>query len=837
VNQRWQLGSLTVAIGVLSSGFQPAIAEVITSDAIPRLQNFPRAATSLQEWVAQDPQPQLLRITNVQWTATADGLDIQLDTSDGTLSPSTPSPSGNRLITEIPNAVLDTPPEQILQADNPAPGIATIAIRQATPTSVQIVLTGTTKLPTAQVQVSDRRLRLSVLPPEEDTEEGSEEELVVTAQKRPERPQDVPISITTLDRPTILDAQINFLRDIAVNTPNFYATTGDRAFNFYSIRGLSNSNFLTRDSAGFYIDDVPYEYAHQFLSGVFFDLERIEVLRGSQSTLYGRNSQAGVVNILSRQPSNTPEFSLSAGYGNFAQHQFQGATGGAIVPDRLTFRLAGAYNARDGSTKITNLDNERANDLSSGGVRGILQWTPSKEWTVSLNAGYSGNNDGDTIYVPITQDDPFKIERNQVGKLNLGINTQSLRIAYDGPKFRFTAITGRNHTDLRYRFDADYTGTDLFNSDVTLESTIWTQEVRLQSPKTASNFQWTIGGFFQARSFDIVPQSTTTTPLAAAAFGTPAGTNRLSAEYEQTTFAAFGQIDFKPVEPLTLTAGLRYESSQETLDRDSKFEALTGEITPSGISLRDSKVSDDVVLPRFAISYRFSPSILLYGSATRGYKPPTQNYQAEDRTLRRVAAEKSWNYEVGLKSSFWNDRLSVNFAAFWNDISNYQVVLAGPNGFFQDIVNAEVKVRGVELEVVAKPIAGLELIAGVGTAKATYRDYRNPFTGESFRGNRLIFSPDYTYNVALQYRSPGGFFSRLEIQGYGTVFFNDPNTVKEDPVTLVNLRVGFEQKNYGLYLYVNNLFDREYVNQAFSDSVLASYGDRRTFGFLVRTSF
>jgi iron complex outermembrane receptor protein len=121
--------------------------------------------------------------------------------------------------------------------------------------------------------------------------------IVVTAEKTPEDPLDVPISLTVLTEDELEDAQINSIRDVAANTPNFFTSVGDRAFNFYSIRGNSNSNFLVRDSVGFYLDDVPIEYFHQLFPGDLFDLEQVEVLRGPQNTLYGRNSIAGVVNV------------------------------------------------------------------------------------------------------------------------------------------------------------------------------------------------------------------------------------------------------------------------------------------------------------------------------------------------------------------------------------------------------------------------------------------------------------------------------------------------------------------------------------------------------------
>jgi iron complex outermembrane receptor protein len=506
----------------------------------------------------------------------------------------------------------------------------------------------------------------------------------------------------------------------------------------------------------------------------------------------------------------------------------------------LRFRIAGAYNARDGFTKDTLLD-EGANDQSAITGRANLLWTPTKEWSISFNATGSANQDGDNTFVPINQRDRFKVDRNIPGNTDLSVNTQALRIKYEGTAFNFTAITARNSTNLSYQSDGDYTSEDFLRLNVEQDSQIWSQEIRLQSPANADRFRWIIGGYFQSRDFDLDPQSTEYTAAGATAFNLPAsGTEGTIARYDQTTLAGFGQIDFKPIKPLTLTAGLRYENSREELDRVF-FISSDGREVPTGEALNDSTTEDDILLPKFAVEYRFTPNLSAYGSVTRGYKPPTQNYQTRDLALLEVKPEKSWNYEIGLKSSWLDNRLSANLAFFWNDISDYQVALAGDAGFFEDITNAEVGINGVELELKATPIDGLDVIAGFGYADAKFTQYTNPFTGQNFKDNRLLYAPEFTYNLALQYRSRGGILGRVELQGLGSYFFDDANALKQDSFALVNTRLGYEQKSYSIYFYVNNLFDERYFTSAFVSPAVAdplvSYGDRRTFGVQFKTNF
>ena len=698
-------------------------------------------ATTVREWKAQINN-YLAIVTQIEVRSTIDGVDIILITADGEQLQGITSIEGNNLIIDIPNAQLDLPEKEFRQ-ENPVKGIASITVTTSGVNNLRVMVTGMKGTPVGEAITTPQGITISLIPTVPLAETPDQViDIIVTAQKQPEKLQDVPISVTTFSQQEIEDARIDSFRDVAANTPNFFTTVGDRAFNFQTIRGLGNANFLSRDSISFFIDDVPYENVHQLLQGALFDLERVEVLRGPQSTLYGRNSQAGVINVISRQPTDFLEFTLGASYGDFNERQVQFSVSDAIIADKLGFRIAGIYDARDGFTENTFLDDD-ANEQSSLAGRVNLVWTPSNRWNISFNATGAANNDGDNTYVPIDQEDPFETELNVPGNTDLSINTQSLRIGYEGEGFKLTSITARNDTNINYNLDTDYSREDLSELFVRQETTILSQEIRFQSPDDAARLRWILGGYFQDRNFDIDPQESRFSSAAGAAFfGIEAsGATIIQGRYDQTAFAFFGQIDFKPIDPLTLTAGLRYENSEEELERRS-FIVFEEDNSAEDTPFVDSTVDDDAFIPKFAIEYSFSPNLATYVSIARGYKPPTQNYSTDDPTLRDVRAEKSWNYEVGVKSSWFGDRLSLNVAGFINDVSDFQVTLTGDTGFFEDITNAEVLIKGFEIEAKAVPVTGLDLIAGFGYTDAEYTDYVNPFTGEDFEGNRLIYAPE-----------------------------------------------------------------------------------------------
>ncbi len=803
-----------------------ALANKLGNPSIKERLTLPSASEQRAIWLAQTATA----ITGVQLNSGQNGLEIILETSAKEALQGKTSRQENSLIVEIAKAQLQLSSGSTYRKDDPFPGIAVVVVEAVEADMVRVTVTGKDGVPEGAIVQRPSGFQLSVLPPE------PEEEITVTAQKRPESPQNVPISLTTLNRQQIKDANVKSVRDVAAQTPNLYTSAGDRSFNFQAIRGLGNSNYLVRDSISFFLDDVPYENIHQFLPGELFDLERVEVLRGPQGTLYGRSSQAGVINVISRPPSNDTEVTVGAGYGSFNQRQAQLSWSDAIVKDKLKFRLSGAYDARDGFTKNVLL-NEDANEQESLFGRFNLLWTPTPQWNISFNANGGRNRDGENTFVPFSQADPFINRSNIPGSLDVVLNTQSLKATYEGSGFTFTSITARNQTDLDYAQDTDYTPNDLLRSRSKIPSTIWSQEFRFQSPNTAKKWRWLAGGYFQSRSLNL-DLSTEFTPLVSS-LGFPVGVSRTNAEFDQRTYAVFGQVDYQPIEALTLTAGLRYERFWDQLNLSKVFEDPVLGAAPSGLTLQDSVTEGDVLLPRFAVQYRVNPAVTLYGTIARGYKPGTQNYSASSIDTLIVRPESLWNYEVGVKTNWLNNRLSANLAFFWSDVDNYQILLNDPTGINTFIANGGVSTKGFELELNAKPAKGVELIAGFGYTDARFTRYTNPFTGQNFNGNRLTFAPDFTFNVGVQYRHSVGFFGRVDLQGVGTVFFDDTNRLKQDPFALVNARVGYEWKSGGVYLYVKNLFDQTYVTTAFTGFFddLASYGDRRTVGIQVRANF
>lgn len=828
--QAWITCSISVVMGTLGEGAiaQPSeINAIHPSPQMPRLQDWQPPAMTLSEWLAQMPDP--VQITGIRLNPTPDGMDVVLETSSNEPLQSNIVRRGKVLVLEVRNVQLAE--GQSFQQDNPIPGISRVSMTAPEANQVLVEITGTDEVPEAEILTNNQFLILSVIPSE------PEEEVIVTAQKTPERLQDVPISITVLDEQEIEDADITSFTEVANSTPNFsFFNRGDsRLFSIYSVRGITNLSFASRDAVGFYIDDVPYDYGG-FLDLDLIDLQRVEVLRGPQSTLYGRSSLAGVVNIITRKPSNQFEIRGIAGYGSFDNVNLRAVLNVPLIEDHLFFRLSGGYESRDGYTRNIFLDRD-ADEKSGGTGRAQLLWMPSQQWEISLNTSFDDYQDGVAPLVLLSQDDRFESNQNFPDFNNLTANAQALKVAYQSSDIRVTSITTRRFSNQDAGIDLDYTPADGRVEFFNYSSTVWTQELRLQSSNATSPFQWLLGGYFE--SFHFNNRDRIQYGIDARRLGSrfPPGFELTLSELNNSSLAAFGQVSYQPIAPLTLTAGLRYESTRSKLaDYERTFTANARPIPVTVRAFPEIEQNDDAWLPRFLVQYRFSPNAMLYSSIARGYRPAGVNFSPFSDTTATYEAETSWNYELGFKTNWINDRLALNGAIFYSPVDNFQFVGFQLGRLF--IGNANVNIVGGELELKATPAKGFDITAGLGITSAEFDGYTDPLTGRSFDGNQVPYSPTLTYNLGLQYRSQVGWFGRVELVGFGTTYFNDSNDFKQGTFAIVNARLGYEAKNYGVYLFANNLFDTEYLTQVLTTPPARGiYGAPATVGVQFRSQF
>ncbi|WP_414619657.1 TonB-dependent receptor [Calothrix sp. CCY 0018] len=659
---------------------------------------------------------------------------------------------------------------------------------------------------------------------------SSDIEPTVTAQKLTQE-QELPLSSTAISDEEVREFLINYLEEIAKKIAKYNYSPkyerGNELSNYIIMQGLNNPKFLTpQDRVAFYIDDIPVDYNNLFLLSSP-ELDRVQVLGTPQSSIIGKNSSGGVVNAIPRQANSEPEVIVGASYGKYNSRELQFSLNDALVEDKLALRIAGVYKGQNGFIENIATD-EKIGERARFAARGQLLWTPTSDWKISFNSYNTFIDDGHPAFNKLNPSEPFEVDINTEGYNKYSTNTQALKVGYKGKGFRATSITARRFSQQAFLLPGT-TGATQTIDDLTLK--LWTQELRFQSPESAKNFQWLLGAYYEYQDY-IVDDARVDLP------GMPKV--RRFGEDSRQTYAVFGQLDYKPIEPLTLSAGLRYESSNASLDSTYDLVNPDGSLSPIRSDIEDAKVSDEELIPSFSLKYQLSPNIIGYANIAKGYRPGGLNYGADIEDTLQFAEEKAWSYVVGLQSIWLNGYLIAGLSFFHKDINDYQVLQFDQNGILGDINNIDLKATGVQFQLIAKPTPGLDLIASAGYANSKYENYINTETGIDLSGNRVPFLPEFTYNLAAQYRTSGGLYARAELRGYGLTYFDDDNTIKQEPYALVNARIGYEAEKYGIYLYANNLFDTRYLTSGYIFPVpdgTAEFGNPAMYGIQIKAKF
>ncbi len=662
--------------------------------------------------------------------------------------------------------------------------------------------------------------------------------IIVTSQKREENIQEVPASITALSEIQIEDAGIRDMEDLGFYTPNLYiGGAGNNAELSPVIRGMYN-RMNPNPTVGLYVDDVAYS-RHMAYDTDLSDIERIEVLKGPQGTLFGRNTEAGVIRIITKKPGDIWEGKASVTYGNYNTREFSAAARGPLVEDKLFFGISAKQYSSDGYFENTYLgtdDVEQRDDLSG---RATLRWTPTPAWDIILNANAERCEDGFFAFAPIGEM-THEISLDYPGSLENDLNGQSLSVNYEGKVFNFTSITAHRDGDYSNTYDMDATPADNYRADYGQDHGQWSQEIRFASPKGAKVFKWLAGAYFLDEDFDVdlIYDYRQGYP----SYGIPAYESATLTELDTTNYAFFGQATYTLWEKLGLTAGLRYEKDKK------EFKGTTynsPDVMGTGTIEVEKEKTLDVWLPKFAVDYRFTRDVMSYASVAKGYT--AGSFNDLDSSVLGVSydAEFSWNYEAGLKTAWLDNRVILNMSVFYIDWEDKQVFIhtGATSALFKNATEATSK--GVEIEALVRPLPGLELVGGFGYIDAEYGKWES---GEDYEGNKLEMAPEFNWNLAAQYRYalPGSssLFCRLELQHVGDFYHDLENQRKEGACNLVNARVGYEKAfkdvDISLYLWAKNLFDEEYATGAFGSDTMgwfARAGDPQTFGVTLTCRF
>lgn len=625
------------------------------------------------------------------------------------------------------------------------------------------------------------------------------EAITVTAQKRKEDVQDVPISMSVFSDMFIEDAGIKNLKELTFFTPNLYSRQVVNQ-NMLLIRGVSSHSVALNTPVGLFVDDIGQPLT-LMQNPDLMDIERIEVLKGPQGTLYGRNTESGAVNIITRQPGNEMSgkvFIEPSFYDVSDQSVFSIRTGasisGPILENKLFFGVSYQYEDSDGYTENIYNNDDKAGKINHNNGQAKLRWTPSDPWDITMVVNGYETDDGYGYLRYIDgagQSDRYTVNWDGSNEWTDKNNGQALRVNYSGNTCNLTSITTRNEYSTYFINDGEFGPTIYPDQVFMFDDTIYSQELRLSSSDENSPFSWVAGVYGFSEEVDSHAEF----------FGTAYVTN-----YESQGYAVFGQATYTLLDRLHLTAGLRYDYQEYEGE-----QAVTAFAQPYS-----SQFDHGEWLPKASMSYDFNSSAMGYATVSKGMLAGGYDYAfASSADTLAFSPEFSWNYETGLKTSWFDNRLMINAAVFYIDIKDKQVqeyINAGP---LREITNAaKASSKGAELEITARPVPGWQVFAGIGYADAQFEEWTSgQTTGGTFdfNGNHLTYAPEYTFNAGVQYNHASGFFGRVDMTGCSDFYTDAKNTVEVDGHETVNLKIGYETESFQISLWCENIFDEEYI--------------------------
>lgn len=639
------------------------------------------------------------------------------------------------------------------------------------------------------------------------------EDIVVTARKREERLIDVPVSVAAFSGAHLEQNGIENVEDLYGSVPSLYFTSNVLSpgsdFQFLVIRGVGANSQLEPSTATF-IDGV-YTPSLGFDIG-FMDLERVEILRGPQGTLFGRNTQGGALNIVTRKPGEETKGKIAIEADEFNSVDVAGVVEGAAVENKLYVSLAGRFRYTDGYAENTYLNTD-ADDWRKYAGRAAFRFVASDSVEVTLRVdgdtgkGHSvlpGFPEGCDCY-----DVSSEFQENQkIWNWGFSAHVEAQLSFAD-----LTAITGYRKLSNVTPFDFD--GSSEFTNnrhDLRTKQRILSQEIRLSSSADDSRLTWVAGVYgyderlYSDRQYSLFDLNTFFDDIL----------NRQTITTDRKGWAAFGQVTFAVTDRLDITAGIRY--THEKVDNLSDVEFS---IVPIGFFGQFLAMGEDTFKdfsPMGSISYNLTDDVMTYVTVSKGFKGGGfDRAPGASQTVRPVDEETSINYEWGLKGTFLDGRLSADASIYRVDIKDQQLqtVILIDGIPFSAIANAgKSHSQGVEFNVTAKPVKGLSINANLGYTKTKFDSYVDG-AGVDRAGESFTNVPKWTAAASAEYAWPVG--SGFDLSLYGAVRYVDNYHIGSgnafdprfniDSYVVADVRLTLSAETWDVSVFADNLFD------------------------------
>ena len=699
------------------------------------------------------------------------------------------------------------------------------------------------------------------------------EEVIVTAQRREQSLQDVPIAVSAFTEAHLNESSINFVTDLMAYTPGLTGARQGVGVTQFAIRGVSSNSFGVGgdNSVGIFVDDV---YAgRSTIAGLpFIDIARVEVLKGPQGTLFGRNSSAGAISITSNKPNNDRSLSINQTVAQYNSHKTIATFNTPLVDDTLMLRGSLVYEDSDGAIENSNGLSDFGNSTRAAKVS--LLYQASDSFNALLNLSSQKVMEDGRAFEPADSNSPF-LQLAGVNNANVfdkaahhgspsdettDVIAANLKLSFDlTDDITLTAITASTEYVNDAKFDADGTPLRLLESIWPREeSESVSQEFRLNG--TTDRLDWMMGlsyhqenisgeqinrydetiwlGILQSLgaldpsipanglglphpAFTLCDGSGTDAAILGSSCGDRDEQDLSNGVFESQ--AAYADVSYRANDKISIHMGLRY--SQDKKQWHYQSDLSPGLFTTLGIP---SLILTDItgaegfssdqewskLTPRFAADYQIHNDVMLYASAAEGYK--AGGYSA----VSRFEEENTWSYELGMKASLWDGRGQLNVASYYYDYDNLQVQIIKNSVLRIDNINTMVG-KGLEADFQFRATEDLELFTTLSLTKAEIGDHQTD--GGNLKGNAPAYSPDQSASMVARYLVKQWQGMELTAQAEASYqseqFFSVDNVEAESQAgyTLFNARLELQDKagDWSLAVFAKNLGDKKYLVNAY----------------------
>jgi iron complex outermembrane receptor protein len=637
------------------------------------------------------------------------------------------------------------------------------------------------------------------------------EEIVVTSRYREERLSDVPDSITPFTAADIERFRIERINRVASLTPNLrFSDDQEVGVSTLVIRGVRQNRGTGQPPVSFRIDGVSATN-NLLTTQELFDIESVDVLRGPQGALYGRNAIGGAILISTRQPSAEPEYSLRLSAAQGEDFTIAGSASGPISDTDALYRASFRFQDREGQLKNAYLGNQYVDYKESAAFRGRVLLKPTDKLTIDLRGQYLDQDGGSGYFMPGSEgflplpppaapilfgNPTYEIQSNRIGRSFVKFWETAAKIDYDLGWSTLTSITSYTDVDSGNDQDLDQTLFEAIDIIVIDKSETLAQELRLAS-NSDDVLHWVAGvSYFKQDRF----RSLATTFL-----GTPVPPAAQDLELED--FAAFGSLSYDLSENLELTLAFRYDEETPKDTTQGRSETFTE------------------LQPKASLAYRFNDDLLGYLTVGKGFRAGGFNNLAPGSNfLPGFDKESLVSYEAGLKGTAFDGRLRGGLSLFFIDYDDQQYFLFDQTGTQANINVRKSEISGGELEITALPTENLQLDFGFGFTDSEIKEYEAIpgvlVPASAIVGRKVPGAPVWSLNFAAQHKKrlteSLDLVSRLDYEHRDKTYWTLDNLDTQAAYDLTNLSVALEGERWATRLYVNNLFDEEYIEWFFA---------------------